>query len=994
MSVLDRIRRIFKEGQSTPQVTWRLDEADGIDFFLPPGNADSSQYFKTASPLLRMQLLALRSAEESGFARKNAAGYTIESHHFPAMDEAFYELFEFPSPFLGQVDVRFEGNLGSANFQVSAVIEMPDGDRLPGFEVRGPFLFLGATECYRVRTPLYSALLTLLDQGKTPQAERDEYINGMVVLGLQSAQEAGAPLRLAHFENLRLSKPDSIGVAVTEAEDGSGDVLLSPMLAGHLPEEINKRLSQLQKGLSESLRIDNEIVLLTPKAMEAVEEIISVGRISKSQVATFLNSPTTFLTGAMIDLDTGFSLRVRGAERFQLRYFGETEAQVQDWFSGTINSPVPLESAVKRAPTAAELEDIRDRVKDAEQKGATLIPHGSIVIELPQEGASELCSDEIRRREEKNSFTDDIDGEDLDSENLEPAVIAIDTNDEKTDISGKFDENGFDPTHQIFTSDNLSRCPFPHQSEAIRWILAHFERHKEYQTGGALLADDMGLGKTYVSLVALAESIARSKADGAISKPHLIVAPVSLLENWQAEADLTFRASPFEDIVVLQAGADLESFRVARARREIFQALDQNGRAKDQDKIHYSLKIGRSFGNERLDKPNRLVLTTYQTLRDYQFSMARVDWGLVIFDEAQNLKNPNAIVTRAAKALKSDFKLLATGTPVENSLKDFWCLMDTCTPGLLGNWQAFRNAYIQPILNANSNPDVKQKVGRHLRDAAGTFMLRRTKEGNLSGLPKKRIWTGAEPTPREAAHPALSAVMPPAQQAAYDKVVNEVRQLAGQDKRGAALSALQRLRAISIHPALVQTNETLLTFKVAESGKLQATFGLLREIRERGEKCIIFIISKRAQQLVAAALATEFGLEVNIINGDTKTNSRYADETRQGIINRFQEASGFDVIIMSPIAAGVGFTVTAANHVIHLERHWNPAKEAQASDRVYRIGQEREVNIYLPMATHPTVMSFDLRLNNLLRNKVDLSDAVVAIEAVAEDELLGLFDDN
>jgi SNF2 family DNA or RNA helicase len=816
----------------------------------------------------------------------------------------------------------------------------------------------------------------------------------MVVLGLQSAQEAGAPLKLAHFENLRLSKPDSIGVAVTEAEDGSGDVVLSPTLAGHLPENISARLSQIQKGLSESLRINNEIVLLTPKAMEAVEEIISVGRISKGQVATFLNSPTTFLTGAMIDLDTGFSLRVQGAERYQLRYFGETEAQTQDWFSGAIHTPVPLQTAVGTAQSEAEIEDIRERVGDAERNGASLVPHGDIVIELPTQGGREICNQGLEAFRQRRKDKEAHDDYEEPAEAPEAVVVAIAGNDESTDISGNFDVNDFAPERQEFGTKNLARTPFSHQAEGIRWILAHLERHKAYQTGGALLADDMGLGKTYVSLVALAEAIERSKNDEAAAKPHLIVAPVSLLENWQTEVDLAFKTNPFRDIVVLQAGADLRRFRVEGARRELLQVLDENGRVEDPDQIRHSLKVGRSFGNERLDLPNRLVLTTYQTLRDYQFSLARVDWGLAVFDEAQNLKNPNAIVTRAAKALKSDFKLLATGTPVENSLKDFWCIMDTCTPGLLGNWQAFRNAYIQPILNANSNPNVKQKVGRHLRDAAGTFMLRRTKEGNLSGLPKKTIWTGAEPTPREAAHPALSAVMPPAQQAAYDKVVNEVRQLAGQDKRGAALSALQRLRAISIHPALVQTNEALLTFKVAESGKLQATFGLLREIRERGEKCIIFIISKRAQQLVAAALATEFGLEVNIINGDTKTNSRYADETRQGIINRFQEASGFDVIIMSPIAAGVGFTVTAANHVIHLERHWNPAKEAQASDRVYRIGQEREVNIYLPMAAHPTVMSFDLRLNNLLRNKVDLSDAVVAIEAVAEDEMLGLFDDN
>ena len=143
--------------------------------------------------------------------------------------------------------------------------------------------------------------------------------------------------------------------------------------------------------------------------------------------------------------------------------------------------------------------------------------------------------------------------------------------------------------------------------------------------------------------------------------------------------------------------------------------------------------------------------------------------------------------------------------------------------------------------------------------------------------------------------------------------------------------------------------------------------------------------------MMAAAIQMTYGLQVDIINGDTKTSSRHADQTRQGIIDRFQEADGFDVIIMSPVAAGVGLTVTAANNVIHLERHWNPAKEAQATDRVYRIGQTRSVNVYLPVAVHPELMSFDERLNRLLRNKVDLSDAVVTTEMVSEDELMDIF---
>ena len=145
-----------------------------------------------------------------------------------------------------------------------------------------------------------------------------------------------------------------------------------------------------------------------------------------------------------------------------------------------------------------------------------------------------------------------------------------------------------------------------------------------------------------------------------------------------------------------------------------------------------------------------------------------------------------------------------------------------------------------------------------------------------------------------------------------------------------------------------------------------------------------------AQTIVAAGIQSRLGFQVDIINGDTKASSKKTEHTRQGIIDKFQSAPGFGVIVMSPIAAGVGLNVTEANHVIHLERHWNPAKEAQATDRVYRIGQERPVSVYLPIAKHPELVSFDERLNLLLRNKIDLSDAVVAQEIVTEGELLSL----
>ncbi|GGP75338.1 C-terminal helicase domain-containing protein [Shewanella ulleungensis] len=167
---------------------------------------------------------------------------------------------------------------------------------------------------------------------------------------------------------------------------------------------------------------------------------------------------------------------------------------------------------------------------------------------------------------------------------------------------------------------------------------------------------------------------------------------------------------------------------------------------------------------------------------------------------------------------------------------------------------------------------------------------------------------------------------------------------------------------------------------------------VLNEIEKRAEKVLVFAETKAVQGYVCALVTSLFRVHVDIINGDTKAVATKTEtKTQKAIIDRFQTLPGFGVIVMSPVAAGVGLTVVRANKVVHLERHWNPAKEAQATDRVYRIGQTRNVNVYIPMALHPNLRSFDQHLNGLLANKVDLSDAVVANPSIEPNELAQFF---
>ncbi|MBE1426515.1 SNF2 family DNA or RNA helicase [Desulfomicrobium macestii] len=384
-------------------------------------------------------------------------------------------------------------------------------------------------------------------------------------------------------------------------------------------------------------------------------------------------------------------------------------------------------------------------------------------------------------------------------------------------------------------------------------------------------------------------------------------------------------------------------------------------------------------------------------MRDYQFSLSRIDWGIVAFDEAQNIKNPNTLQTRAAKALKADFKLLATGTPVENSLTDFWCLMDTAQPGLLGTWATFRDSYITPINQASEDEQdqVRLEIGKKLRDDVGPFMLRRLKSEELDGLPVKRIFTGVMIENKDGWQfdPLLSSTMQGKQLSSYDNILKDFYVLKESGQAGSkALTALAQLRAISLHPALMNGDGNPVQ-NPHESAKITCVFNTIQAIKNRNEKVIIFAITKKLQSMLKIWIQKQFGIDAGIINGDTKAvSSSSGAETRKGLIEKFEAKEGFNVIIMSPVAAGVGLTVVGANNVIHLERHWNPAKEAQATDRVYRIGATRDVNIYIPALHHPEHISFDVLLNKLLMNKIAVSDAVVTPQAVTEMEMTRIFE--
>jgi len=979
-------------------------DSNGANFYLPVHTFKALKEGK-GNALQKVQLIVLNMLAEQGVAEHTANGFHIGAEDIAGMDSEQAEILRLPRRFAGRFQASISGRTGNSAFRVGVAVEVAEG--VTPFSRKGPYLYLTSTERYWLTPAELMGLMAWEQHESLDPAQRGEAANLRLMAELQTAARSGMRIDLSHFDRLDVVVPENVNVIATRLPDGS--LMLCPSLGdGSTPDQLEKRWSQLDMSADGGvLRIDNRVVLLDQAKMDGIRNVLANKRIPPDKVAEFIASPTAFLDAALVNLEVGFSVRVAGIGKLQHMDFGALDATKNDWFA-LDKRPAPAEIIAKVVQTPEELQRFEEVLQAALEQGATSLSFAGEVIDISDVPLVARQLERVRETFDKPERTDPsgaLEG-DFDEPKEKVAVILKDAGEINSTLLAKASNA------RLLESPNWSayaRQPFPHQVEGVEWMLrlmsaALSDDHDDlYRLQGSLLADDMGLGKTYMSLVAIGEYLAAQRRSEKPQKPVLVVAPLSLLENWEDEVGKTFLSIPFRDLVVLQSGRDLNRYRVKGAERESVQlaALADDDGMMDAQSIRYALTIGPEAGAQRLDMDRRLVLTTYQTLRDYQFSLCRIDWGMVIFDEAQNIKNPNALQTRAAKGLKADFKLLATGTPVENSLGDFWCLMDTAQPGLFGSWENYRDTWIKPILSAGeeARDEVRVRLGEQLRKAVGPFMLRRVKEDQLKGLPSKTIRSGVEQVDRgiQRYAPELGVSMRGIQLQVYDDVLDgyRARRASADDMRGSALAALTQLRSVSLHPRL--DDESSLYSRdgrharqlMAESGKLNVTLKLLDEIRDKGEKVILFMMTKRLQRVLKLWLDQIYGLDVAIINGDTKAVATKAEDmTRKKLISAFEAKSGFNMLIMSPVAAGVGLTVVGANHVVHLERHWNPAKEAQASDRVYRIGQQKEVFIHLPAVMHPQFDSFDVHLDRLLRGKLMLKDAVVTPEAVSESEMI------
>ena len=455
---------------------------------------------------------------------------------------------------------------------------------------------------------------------------------------------------------------------------------------------------------------------------------------------------------------------------------------------------------------------------------------------------------------------------------------------------------------------------------------------------GVLLADDMGLGKTLQSLAFLVWLRRGMQSMVIPHAPILIVAPTGLLENWMKEHSLHL-SSPGLGTCLQAYGRGLAELR--RTGADDAPTLDREALAKAD-----------------------WVMTTYETLRDHDRDFGLVRFAVMLFDEAQKIKNPGVRITDAAKGMNADFRIAMTGTPVENRLSELWCIVDGVHPGFLDDLKTFSARY-----EASHDPEAMRGLKAELERSLGgrpPLLLRRMKSDHLPDLPSHEEIRHDVPMPTEQATAYYAAL--------------ETARVA--DRRGSVLEALQRLRSISLHPGAVEGQDDQAF--IDASARLIAAFNALDDIHQRGERVLVFVEDLAMQPRLAGIIQRRYRLT----SPPMLINGQVSGSARQARVDRFQQQEdGFDAMILSARAGGVGLTLTRANHVIHLSRWWNPAVEDQCTGRVLRIGQTRPVTIHLPLAVLSNGgTSFDQNLQALLERKRNIMRAALfpTVETDAE----------
>lgn len=909
------------------------------------------------------------------------SAYLVSHEAIAALSPTERALLDLPEVFPYRLRISSMGTLTERSFRYRVEFVKPDGSIFINPKVVGAHIRITEDLQYTFNIGQYYVVKKVDESNvKLTSGDKVADLTRYNFLNFADIKEIASSIDAEMDDYLRKNKvvvPKKL--SIWPQFEKNGDVVIAPIIMGENGEEIPfnddfKNIFAAKQQVKTVYRGHDAFYVIKPDIEEALKEIKAHHRISKKKAKEFLKHPENVFFSPIFDFNMAdYSERVIGKGDY--KYKAETNGNSGiSWLPPEGMSFTESESESALTIDFENVDEVAALVKTALEENldfiiynnkkhqitAQLIAEIERMLEMKQVRDNGSSAETIQDSSENGAK--DNEEQNKDRNKSSSTVNKDNACNDKPKKQGRkillIDDNFADISYRgdIATTDTIQmkeveNCLnagiklLKHQKEGLRWLLHCYANYK-----GALLADDMGLGKTLQTLAFIAVTRKCLQKDNKCSV--LIVAPVSLLANWKEEYYKFLKSDTFEGVAIL-----------------------------DSISIKKYLK-GKGYGFTKITQ-NYLVLTSYETLRMYQFDFGVVDWNVMVLDEAQKIKNPIALVTLATKAMKYKFGLCLTGTPVENTWVDLWSIMDFAAPGYhLGSLSEFKHTYVNKLKKDNA---LVKKLGHKLNDALQPLFLRRLKsklceQGALPELPKKIIIRKPD-------------MMPLEQKLAYESIINIA--IDKTVSKNTALGVIAKLRDISLFPNIGTIDERRITKADAtrifnSSARLKVTFRELVNIANKGEKVLIFIESKKMQRILRTVIQEFFKINVPVpINGDMH------GEVRQSIVDKFNKAEGFAVLLLSPLAAGMGLNIASANHVIHLSRHWNPAKEDQATDRAYRIGQKKDVEVVIPMSIHPSLKkaSFDQKLDELLEFKRQLSEDVLFPTADSAEDGIKIFED-
>lgn len=955
---------LFRKSETkTSQFNWR-ETSTGIRFTIPLDNVTLTKYTANLPPnayQTQAQWLLLKELLDNGQAEASDTEVHIPFEEVCRLESIEQELLGLPEPYPFEIEIRSDGTFNQSEFRYNYQFLKPDWKPLHP-KRNGCILRLTEDWAYLLTREQFT-LLEELDAFNARKATDKNFERNLIefakIKGL--AKETGSALD--HYLNQEeVVAPKTVRLRLRES---GNSVEIIPDVADVDSEQFEAVFdkfpnSQMTYNLGQPDG-GRTRVLFQEKQKKALQTLKQYRRVPREELAEIAEQPQLYFDPEVIELDPtdetlSFSERVREIGIYQPRVYPFVSPYKSEWIPGILVEDKSGAQTKFKIKTEEELADLKQTIHEAKRTEQKQINWKGQQFPVPDvEKHLPFIEKQLEHRKKPSRVR---------REKSETTVLIIEENIEETDYVEKKSSTQVEKPfrHLLEPTPNLKYGVklLPHQEEGLAWAQQLWENSYH----GGLLADDMGLGKTLQVLCFLEWHHAKYRLQESQRRPYLIIAPIALLENWAAEYPKFFGKGSLEFITLY--GKALQNFKCDPSEAANLQIPDIQGAERLQE-----LRKRRGALDVKRLRNADVVLTTYETVRDFQLDLGLINWATVVIDEAQRIKTPGTLVTNALKALKTDFRLAMTGTPVENSLMDLWCITDFVAPGYLDSAKNFNNEFCRPLKNPETDIRV---LGDQIRERIGIHLKRRLKTDILNDLPEKHIHV--EDCQQE---------MPPIQAERYQAALQTTQdsESSGPQQRNRILQVLHQLRDISDHPLLADSQSESLPIAelIEQSAKLTVTVQLLEKIRTDNEKVILFAERRKTQHLLAHVVREYFGLkDVCIVNGTTPGSTQRANSmkmSRQQSIDRFQNIPGFNAIIMSPLSAGVGLNITEANHVIHYSRWWNPAKEDQASDRVYRIGQNRPVHIYLPMATHPEFQTFDIILHELLERKRQLSQGTL-----------------